>query len=106
MANCIHCGRPAGLLTNVHPDCEQKAEGHPPVAHTAGGSAFLCNLAGAVLLLIGLNFLVFEPGLPSPDALVDSMAGIRAVNFKRLAMGQAFTVAGAIFLAAAWRPRR
>jgi hypothetical protein len=28
------------------------------------------------------------------------------VNFQRLAIGQAFTVAGAIFLAAAWRPRR
>jgi hypothetical protein len=65
-----------------------------------------CNVLGAVFLLAGIYFLVVAPGLPVADAMPDSLAAIRVVNFQRLAMGQAFTVAGAIFLAAAWRPRR
>ncbi len=70
------------------------------------GGAVLCNVLGFVLLLAGLYFLIVAPGIPNADAMPDSLGAIRIVNFQRLAMGQAFTVAGAIFLAAAWRPRR
>jgi hypothetical protein len=66
----------------------------------------LCNVVGLAFLLAGLYFLVASPGLPNADAMPDSLGAIRVVNFQRLAMGQAFTVAGAIFLAAAWRPPR
>jgi hypothetical protein len=67
-----------------------------------------CTVFGLLFLLLGLYLLVVAPGIPAgaADTLPDSLAGIRVVNFQRLAMGQAFTVAGAIFLAAAWRPRR
>jgi hypothetical protein len=64
-----------------------------------------CTVFGFLFLLLGLYFLVIAPGIPTADAMPDSVAAIRVVNFQRLAMGQAFTVAGAIFLAAAWRPR-
>jgi hypothetical protein len=70
-----------------------------------GPGVVLCNVLGILFLLAGLYFLVVAPGMPVADALPDSLAAIRVVNFQRLAMGQAFTVAGAIFLAAAWRPR-
>lgn len=70
------------------------------------GGVILCNVLGLVLLLAGLYFLIAAPGIPSADAMPDSLGAIRVVNFQHLAMGQAFTVAGAIFLAAAWRPRR
>ena len=70
------------------------------------GGVILCNVLGFVLLLAGLYFLIVAPGIPTADAMPDSLGAIRVVNFQRLAMGQAFTVAGAIFLAAAWRPRR
>jgi hypothetical protein len=65
-----------------------------------------CNVLGAIFLLVGLYLLVIAPGTPVADELTDSLAGLRVVNFQRLAVGQALTVAGAIFLAAAWRPRR
>ena len=65
----------------------------------------MCNLLGTVFLLVGLYLLIIAPGIPMADAQPDSLGALRVVNFQRLAMGQAFTVAGAIFLAAAWRPR-
>lgn len=77
-----------------------------PSTRDAPGGVILCNVLGLVLLLTGLYFLIVAPGIPSADAMPDSLGAIRVVNFQRLAMGQAFTVAGAIFLAAAWRPRR
>jgi len=125
MATCVVCGKPAGVFSSLHPQCRPEAERRVAAsdaarsakeAATSSPAAFsstpntptgviLCNVLGIVFLLAGLYFLVLEPGNPLADALPDSVAGIRVVNFQRLAMGQAFTVAGAIFLAAAWTRR-
>ncbi len=119
MATCGICGKSTGASSSVHPECQQEAErrtaagdaGRSPekvMTSTPDATAglIMCNVLGVLFLLVGLYFLVVEPGNPVADTLPDSVAGIRVVNFQRLAIGQAFTVAGAIFLAAAWRPRR
>jgi hypothetical protein len=61
------------------------------------------TLVGFLFVAIGLYFLVLEPGAATGDytGLVPS----RVVNLQRLAMGETFTICGAVFLAAAWRPR-
>jgi hypothetical protein len=117
MANCIYCGKPVSDVSDRHAACEAEAKRGATAPDTpAAGSVearagtpvgvIACHVLGLVFLIAGLYFLVIEPGNPVADTLPDSVAGIRVVNFQRLAMGQAFTVAGAIFLAAAWRPRK
>jgi hypothetical protein len=117
MPNCIYCGKPVSDGGDRHAACEAEAKrpvrASPPTAASSVASrpgiprgVIMCNVLGVVFLLVGLYFLVIEPGNPMADTLPDSVAGIRVVNFQRLAIGQAFTVAGAVFLAAAWRPRR
>ncbi len=109
-------------MTDSRPEQQASAEravpavtsGRPPNASPAVGSSspntpggvIACNVLGAIFLLAGLYLLVIAPGNPMADDLTDSVAALRVVNFQRLAVGQALTVAGAVFLAAAWRPRR
>jgi hypothetical protein len=125
MGKCVVCGKPVRMFTNVHPECAAKADAAdreraqaaaprdttPVVVSSTPDTpagVIACNIFGVLFLLLGLYLLVVAPGVPAgaADMLPDSLAAIRVVNFQRLAMGQAFTIAGAIFLAAAWRPRR
>jgi hypothetical protein len=92
------------------PVTERDAKATPGSTEASAGSsppsragAIMCNVAGWLFLLAGLYFLIVAPGMPMADDMADTLAAFRVVNFQRLAMGQAFTVAGAIFLAAAWR---
>ena len=72
---------------------------------TAGGSTFARGIVGALALLVGLVFL-FDPGV---DVATSGRFGLeettRVVNMQRLAIGQTLTLAGAIFLGFAMRPR-
>jgi hypothetical protein len=52
---------------------------------------------GILCLVVGLYFLFVAPG----DTAV---LGHDVVNIQRLTIGETFTIIGAIFLAAAWRP--
>lgn len=59
-----------------------------------GRSPVACLALGAVFIGVGLYYLF------NPAAEVEGIA-----NMHKLAVGQAFTVAGSIFLAMALRPR-
>jgi hypothetical protein len=60
----------------------------------------LLTLLGLLCVAVGLNYLVFNPGNPGEYGLARD-----TINMHCLAIGQTFTLAGAIFCAAAWRPR-
>ena len=53
-------------------------------------------------MLVGLYFLLIAPG-----ETVSGEYGLtrEVVNIQRLTIGETFTIVGAVFLAAAWRPR-
>jgi len=77
-------------------------------AASAGSAALLTALLtslGLAFMLVGLNFL-FNPGVPVDGAYrgIGSVLPDNVVNLQRLTMGETFTIVGAIFLAAAWRP--
>jgi hypothetical protein len=79
-----------------------------------GGSTTMCVWIGLILAVLGGYFIV-EPSLPPPtppphcnDYRASSWPECnttRVVNLQRLAAGQTLFLSGAIFLAAAWRPR-
>jgi hypothetical protein len=112
-------GDPVSDHSDRHPAGESEAKRTgalppAPIAPSTGlgrstrdtpAGVIMCNVVGGVFLLVGLYFLVVAPGMPMAEDMSDSVGALRVANFHRLAMGQAFTVAGAIFLAAAWRPR-
>ena len=60
----------------------------------ARGSEGLCLVLGAVLIGLGIYFLL-QPGVGD--------SGV--INLQRLTWGEAFTISGSIFLAAGLRPR-
>lgn len=64
-------------------------------ASKPGGSEMLSLLLGLGCLAFGLWFLVVQP-TQSGDV----------VNLQRLTIGETSSIAGAVFLAAAMRPRR
>ena len=104
------------------PDCiakaDAKAAAQPgPVTHavekapaaTARASGVALTLLGLACLAVGLYFLL-NPAVDNFDAyLAGIQTGIsvprEVVNIHRLTLGETFTIVGAIFLAAAWRPR-
>ena len=71
-----------------------------------GGSPL--TFVGLCCVVIGLYFLIIDPGTPvSHEGLgvLGAAMPTQVVNLQKLAIGQALTVAGSVFLAAAWRPR-
>ena len=67
-----------------------------------GDSGSILTPIGAVLLLVGLYFLLF-PGSPvdtSALGALGSLAPTEVVNLQKLAIGMTASVVGAIFLAA------
>lgn len=64
------------------------------------GSALACTLIGLLLSALGLYLLVIAPSNDTAE-----LYGRSVVNVQRLTIGETLTIAGAIFLAAAWRPR-
>ncbi len=65
-----------------------------------GGSEALCITLGLLFGCIGLWFLVVSPSIGTVELL-----GGDVVNLHRLALGETSSIVGAIFLAAAMRPR-
>lgn len=59
------------------------------------------TIIGILFMLVGLWHLL-NPGMPGYEG---ALLGRDVVNLQRLAIREAFTIAGVIFLAAAWRPR-
>ena len=62
------------------------------------GAGSVLGWSGAVMMLVGLYFL-FRP-------VGGEVLGQEIVNFQKLTIGETFTISGAVFLAAALRPRR
>lgn len=71
------------------------------------GSWEFCFAAGVVFMIAGLFFLIVAPGETVPTLNDLGLPGVpqTVVNLQRLAMGETFTITGAVFLAAALRPR-
>jgi hypothetical protein len=80
--------RGAARVAAAHTDADRK----PPIMGTVG----------ALLMLLGLYLLVVSPDDPIGD---DLLGGRGVVNLQRLFIGQAATIAGAIFIAAEWLRR-
>lgn len=63
---------------------------------------------GLLFFAVGM-FYLFNPAAPTdPETAVGSLAAalpMRVANLQRLAIGQTFSIVGAIFCAVAWRPR-
>lgn len=83
-----HGKLPEGVLNKL-----QEAQA---VEDVGNGSAALCVALGILALCAGLYFLVFNPGTSRYSDFVNAHA---------LAMGQAFTISGAILLGFGIRPR-
>lgn len=62
------------------------------------GESSVLVWSGAVMMLIGLYFLVSPGG--------GEVLGQEIVNIQKLTIGETFTISGAVLLAAALRPRR
>ncbi len=76
--------------------------------HAEGGSGVVLTVIGLAFLAAGLYFLVLNPGVAVDRSGAGALASLvpdRVANLQRLAMGETFSIVGAIFLAAAWRPR-
>lgn len=54
------------------------------------------GIAGVLLLLAGLYFLVLDPGSP---------ASAEIINLQKISIGQTLSIVGAIFIGFQWRPR-
>lgn len=126
MAKCSRCGKPAGWLYSLCQVCINLSEEesrskvqaetatqsqatpstattplqHPTIPRENGGSEFLCLLLGLGFLVAGLYFLILAPSEGTSEYLGRDIA-----NLHRLTLGQTFSIMGAIFLAAALRPR-
>lgn len=90
----------------VQPSERAGVENAPASVQTSPRSSAgrdLLTIVGILAVLVGLWFLLVHPGDPSVGDVLGN--GREVVNLQRLAVGQAFTVAGSVFLAAAWRPR-
>lgn len=122
MAMCKRCGhRRVGLLTDYCSACAPVAysSGHPiesdavPEAPAAsattpehargnGGSSSACALIGVACLAAG-GYLLMDPTSAKAGPLGIDIGQV--VNLQLLTIGQTLAVIGAIFLAAAIRPR-
>lgn len=122
MAMCKRCGhRRVGLLTEYCGECaplayssgntvESDTTQEPPAApvngpaspQAGGGSAGACALIGLACLAIG-GYLLIDPTITVPG-----YAGIgteKVANIHMMTLGETLSIIGAIFLAAAIRPR-
>jgi hypothetical protein len=90
--------RATGTVSSEPPEANEPAA--PP---GGAGSIDLCLCLGLVCAGVGLYFLLVAPG--NPDAVSSLEGGAQIVNLQRLAIGQALTVSGAVFLAVALKPR-
>jgi len=102
LRTCPACG--AQFLSDVSACPQCRAEYREPTATPATpvpaerGSAGGCIALGVILLAVGLSAL-FDPSSGG------QVFGEPVVNLHKLAVGQACTVSGAVFLAAGLRPR-
>lgn len=119
---CKRCGeRRVGLLTDYCEKCASAAYSSgaaaesdptpseaaaltstPAVPRSAGGSAGACALIGLTCLAIGAYLLL------DPTVTVPGYAGIdteKVANIHMMTLGETLSIVGAIFLAAALRPR-
>jgi len=83
------CDYPVGDSGRSVPGQPHRAGGSP-----GGGAIAVLTVLGLLASGIGLWYL-FNP----------SVGPSEVVNLQRLTMGETFTIAGALFLGAAWRPR-
>jgi hypothetical protein len=127
MPQCIYCGQeaPSGSIAHVTcerdyknkhiaggapPDAERPYQPSPitgvPDASLTGGEIAL-HVLGWMSFLAGLFFLLVSPNI-TPDTSTYSVTGPLpdVINLHKMFLGQALTIAGAVFLAAAWRPLR
>jgi hypothetical protein len=120
MAVCIYCSQETGTEHVYHEQCKADySRFHNPMAgagaaqnasssETPMGTIWL-NILGVLSLLVGLWLLVVSPNIRS--AGTDDYSTFRSeapdvINLHKMYLGQTFTIVGAIFLAAAWRPHR
>jgi hypothetical protein len=107
---CRNCGTPlpAELVAAL-----RAPKGRPPVDKPAQGAGDVSDVSGATIFLtmIGLGFmaaglyLLLNPGVHVDSELAGGLFPGGVANLQKLTMGETFTIVGAIFLAAAWRPR-
>ena len=68
------------------------------------GSVGACIAIGGLSLLIGVYFLLVNPSQEIAGAY-PAIVGVRVANTHRLALGETFSIIGAIFIAVGIRPR-
>jgi hypothetical protein len=110
---CARCGRTRSKDDNYNPmtgacricppedapvDGAPSRGAKPAQVNGERGLGGLCTAFGLVLMVLGIYFLL-EPGVALEGVSGD------VVNLQRLTLGEAFTISGSVFLAAAWRPR-
>ena len=113
---CIYCGKEVSSGKQpYHDQCrleyEEKRVGTataaatsaaPPTAESYPAALIWLNILGFLALAIGLFFLLADPTEAPRTYLIEP--GPRVINLHRAYIGQTFTIVGAVFLAAAWRP--
>lgn len=72
----------------------------PAASDPYKGSTATCLLVGLFAIGVGCNYLFIVPGNAGA-----TYGGQMIVNYQRLAIGMASSIVGAIFMAAALRPR-
>lgn len=116
MGTCIYCGKEAADSGGgFHDECRRNYERQHvavvPATTAATPSAqedvpiglVVLNMLGFIAMGIGLYLLLGDPSeAPQTYSVIPEP---RVINLHRVFIGQTFTVVGAVFLAAAWRPR-
>lgn len=100
MPACPQCQAENSSTAVFCGSCGFRMSGTPPAAAHEKGSEAVCLVLGLCFLAIGLWYLVVSPGLGS------ALLGQDVVNLQKLTIGETSSIMGAIFLAAAARPRR
>jgi hypothetical protein len=130
VAKCVYCGKEAYFYsyhepcrleyqrkldagevtiasekTGATPQPSGASQELPRPQSTPAGIIWL-NLFGTIAMGVGLYFLLISPNV-EPERVAYSVTGpaLEVVNLHKMYIGQTLTIVGAVFLAAAWRPR-
>ncbi|MGE4366186.1 hypothetical protein [Thermomonas sp.] len=90
------------IESDAAPEAPAASASTPGIAHGNGGSTVACAWIGGVCLAVG-GYLLMDPTSAKAGPLGIDIG--KVVNLQLLTIGQTLAVMGAIFLAAAIRPR-